>query len=91
MKPTSCFICQREFSRPDNLRRHLRTAHGSSEPYPQMSEPYPQITEPYPQITEPYSHQDFTPPPPPPDFTPPSQYLTSLNENMLSESMEDKF
>lgn len=75
MKSTSCSICHREFSRPDNLRRHLRTAHGSSEPYPQMSEPYP-------QITEPYSHQDFTPPPPPPppDFTPPSQYLTSLKE-----------
>lgn len=79
MKSTSCSICQREFSRPDNLRRHLRTAHGSNEPYPQMSEPYPQSTEPYPQITEPYSHQDFTPPPPP-DFTPPSQYLTSLKE-----------
>lgn len=41
MKSTSCSVCRKGFTRPDNLSRHMRNTHGSSQPYPQSTRPPP--------------------------------------------------
>ena len=52
MRSTSCSVCQREFTRFDNMRRHERVAHGDSSPYPQNTGMHPSITETLPHSLE---------------------------------------
>ena len=48
MKSTSCLVCQKEFTRSDNLRRHMKIAHRTSQPYPKISRVFTQTPPPPP-------------------------------------------
>ena len=65
MKSTSCLVCQKKFTRPDNLKRHMRIAHGTNQPYPQNAGVLPQTNPPPPPLWK-SSGIEGTPPPPPP-------------------------
>ena len=73
MKSTSCSVCRKGFTRPDNLSRHMRNAHGSSQPYPQSTRPPPPPSPP--------------PPPPPPDFIN-SPEKNMVQEGMMDDKFQ---
>jgi hypothetical protein len=50
-KSTSCFVCQRSFSRIHNMRQHEWIARGRNHPYIQITETYLRITETPPPMT----------------------------------------